>query len=82
MKARRDELRRVAYSKIDELERTAIATAKQRIVAYEGQVLAGHLESAEATLRPAALPDLDHLIPAIDPAEVQKTLSIPGPSDY
>jgi hypothetical protein len=82
MSERRGELRRVAYARFDEWERAAIVVAKARRVEYEGAVLAGHLESAEALLQLAALPDVAVLIPAIDPVELQRTLPIAGPSGY
>lgn len=76
---RREELRKVAQTRLAAMERRAISAIKAQSVEFEGLVLAGGLESEAARELLATMPTIEQLMPALDVATVQD--QIPGLPD-
>ena len=73
-KERRAELRKVAYSKIDELEKQAKLEIDRSSTDTQTKLLAAGLESSEAQAFLAAMPTAAELMPSVGLAEVRKQL--------
>jgi hypothetical protein len=71
-KDRREELRKAAYACIEERVAAATARAKEKIVVYEGQILAGHLTSEAAVAVLNALPAMVSILPPLDEEELEQ----------
>jgi hypothetical protein len=75
LRSRRAELTRVAYSRIDQMQKEAKLKIEQNSLEIQTRLLAGGLESAEAKAFLEAMPSADELMPAITVAEVQRALA-------
>jgi hypothetical protein len=70
----RVELRRVAYSKIDELEKQAKLTIDRQSVETQTRLLAEGLTSGDAQRWLASMPTAEQLMPPVNMAEIRKQL--------
>jgi hypothetical protein len=71
---RRDELRKVAYTKIDELEKQAKLTIDRQTVEAQTRLLAEGLTSDEAHHWLESMPTAEQLMPPVSMAEIRKQL--------
>ena len=76
--SRRAELRKVAYTKIDQMAKEANAEIDRRSADTQTNLLAAGLESAEAQAFLEAMPTAAQLMPAVSLREVQKQLELPA----
>lgn len=75
-KARRDELRRAAYARIDALAKRAEHEVGKQSVAMRGRIIASGLDSDEAKALLAQMPQPDDLMPSIDIDELQRSVPL------
>lgn len=75
IKDRRVELRQVARTRLEALERHAITEIEKSCVETETQLIAGGLTTDAARTFLASMPDPDHLMPKLDASEIQGLLS-------
>jgi hypothetical protein len=78
VKSRRQELTRVAHSKIDQLEKEAKLQIDRASAETQTKLLAAGLESAEAQRFLEAMPTAVQLMPALSLKEVRKQLELPA----
>lgn len=76
---RRAELRRVATTRLDALEKAARTEIERRCVELETRLVADALSTQEARDFLAALPSIAELMPSLDAAEIRALL--PGQGD-
>lgn len=74
MSERRTELRKLAYARIDAMEKTACTRIETESFELEGTILAGGLESSAAKEFLASMPSAEELMPEL-PADEIKLLS-------
>jgi hypothetical protein len=72
-KERRAELRRVAVTRINALEKAAKATIEHESLKLHTELVAGALESGEAMAFLNALPTIEVLMPSLTVAEIEST---------
>lgn len=71
MKDRRAELRKLAYARIDAMEKTADTRIETESFELEGTILAGGLESSAAKEFLASMPSAEELMPLLDADEIK-----------
>ena len=71
LKERRNELRRMAYSRIEAMQRRAYAEIERQSVELEGTLIAGGLESDAAKQFLAEMPSVDQLMPSLEASEIK-----------
>ncbi len=79
--SRRAELTRVAYTKIDQLEKEAKLKIERASVDIQTKLVAEGLESADAKAWLESMPTAEQLMPPINAAEFQKKLDHAESSD-
>jgi hypothetical protein len=77
VKSRRQELTRVAHSKIDELEKEAKLEIDRASAETQTKLLAAGLESAEAQAFLEAMPTAAQLMPPVNLQDVRKQIALP-----
>jgi len=80
MKERRDELRKVAVSRVEALERAAVAAIERRSVEAETALVSAGLRSSDARALLGAMPSVDELMPSLDAAQLAASLPAPLPA--
>jgi hypothetical protein len=73
-KDERAEMRRVAYTRIDELEKAAKFEIERVSLEIQTQLAVGALESDEAKAFLERMPSVDHLMPILKMGEIEKLL--------
>ena len=73
-KKEREEMRRVAYTRIDEMEKAAKETIERTSLEIQTELHASGLESSQAKAFLARMPSVDALMPSLEVAEVEKRL--------
>jgi hypothetical protein len=79
--SRRAELRRVGYTRIDQLAKEANVEIDRRSAETQTKLLTAGLESGEAKAFLEAMPTAEQLLPAISAKEIQKQLGSPFGED-
>jgi hypothetical protein len=74
---RRAELTRVAYTKIDQMQKEAVQQIERASAEIQTQLVADGLESAQAKAFLESMPTADQLIPVLSIEEAQKLLPRP-----
>lgn len=72
LRERRSELRRMAHSRIEAMQRRAYAEIERQAVELEGTLITGGLESDAAKQFLAELPNVDQLMSPLDASEIKQ----------